>query len=44
MGTFVVGAGLLLLVGLIIRSMIRDRKNGKSSQCGGNCHNCGRGC
>ena len=40
MATFLVGAGLLAVVGLIIRSMIRDKKNGKSS-CGGSCGSCG---
>ncbi len=33
-------AVLALVVGLLIRSMIRDRKAGKSS-CGGNCAACG---
>ena len=31
---------LVLLVGLLIRGMIRDKKAGKSS-CGGNCAGCG---
>ncbi len=35
-------AVLALVVGLLIRGMIRDRKAGKSS-CGGNCAACG-GC
>lgn len=42
MGTVVVGAGLLVVVGLIIRSMVKDKKSGKHS-CGGDCGNCG-GC
>lgn len=33
-------AVLILIVGLLLRSMIRDKKTGKSS-CGGNCANCG---
>ena len=33
-------AVLALVVGLLIRGMIRDRKAGKSS-CGGNCAACG---
>ena len=33
---------LVVIVGLILRSMVRDKKNGKSS-CGGNCGSCG-GC
>lgn len=40
MGTWVVGAVLALVVGLIVRSMIRDKKNGKSLHCGGDCKNC----
>ena len=31
---------IALVVGLLIRSMIRDKKAGKSS-CGGNCASCG---
>ncbi len=44
MGTWIVGGILALVVALIIRSMIRDKKNGKSLQCGGDCKNCGGGC
>lgn len=44
MGTIVVGAILLLVVGLVIRSMVRDKKNGKSLQCGGDCSHCGGRC
>ena len=33
-------AVIMLIVGLLIRSMIRDRKAGKRS-CGGNCASCG---
>ena len=38
-------AALILIVGLLIRGMIRDRKAGKSP-CGGNCAACGacKGC
>ena len=32
MGTIIVGAVLLLVVGLAVRSMIRDKKAGKSLQ------------
>lgn len=42
MGTFIVGAVLLLAVAGIIRTMIRDKKNGKHS-CGGDCGHC-KGC
>lgn len=33
-------AAIVLVVGLLIRGLIRDRKAGKSS-CGGNCAACG---
>ncbi len=33
-------AVIVLITGMLIRSMIRDRKAGKSS-CGGNCASCG---
>ncbi len=42
MGTVVVSVVLILIVGAIIRTMIKDKKNGKSS-CGGDCSHC-RGC
>lgn len=44
MGTFVVGIALSAVVVLIIRSMIKDKKNGKSLQCGGDCSHCGGHC
>ncbi|MCR5753887.1 MAG: FeoB-associated Cys-rich membrane protein [Acetatifactor sp.] len=46
MGTFFVGAILVIVVGLIIRGMIKDKKSGKSSicRCGGNCNACGNDC
>ena len=44
MGTFVVGAILVIVVCLIVRSMIHGKKNGKSLQCGGDCKNCGGHC
>ena len=44
MGTIIVGAVLLLVVGLAVRSMIRDKKAGKSLQCGGDCSKCGGHC
>lgn len=42
MGTFVVLAGLSVVVFLAVRSMIRERKQGKAG-CGGDCSRC-RGC
>lgn len=44
MGTIVIGAVLAGIIALVIRSMVRDKKNGKSLQCGGNCKNCGGHC
>lgn len=43
MGTLIVGLIVLAIVVLIVRSMIKDKKNGKSIQCGGDCSSC-RGC
>lgn len=44
MGTFVVGAVLLAIVALIVRSMIKAKKAGKSLQCGEDCSHCGGHC
>ena len=44
MGTILVAVILAVIVGLIIYSMVRDKKNGKSIQCGGDCKNCGGHC
>lgn len=44
MGTVGVGLILLLIVGFVIRGMVRDKKNGKSPVCGGNCSYCGGHC
>ena len=44
MGTAVVGGALVLIVAVIIRKMVRDKKNGKSIQCGGDCKHCGGRC
>lgn len=43
MGTVIVAVVLAGIVALSIRSMIRDKKSGKSLQCGGDCSKC-RGC
>lgn len=42
-GTFAVLVVLVLIVCLIVRSMIKDKKSGKSLQCGGDCSKC-KGC
>lgn len=44
MGTILVAVILAVIVGLIIYSMVRDKKNGKSIQCGGDCKHCGGHC
>lgn len=44
MGTLIVGAVVLGVVALAVRSMVRDKKNGKSLQCGGDCKHCGGHC
>ncbi len=41
MGTILVLLILAAVVALSIRSMIRDKKKGKSLSCGGNCAECG---
>lgn len=42
-GTILISLVLLAVVALIIRSMVHDKKQGKSS-CGGNCASCGGCC
>ena len=44
MGTVVVGIIVAGVVALAVRSMVRDKKNGKSILCGGDCKNCGGHC
>ena len=44
MATFIVGAVVLAVVGLIIRSMVKDKKNGKSLQCVCDCKHCNGHC
>lgn len=44
MGTIAVLLVLGSVIALVIRGMIKDKKNGKSAGCGGNCKNCGGGC
>ena len=40
MGTFLVGAFLLVIIGFIVKGMIKDKKAGKSIICGGDCKQC----
>ncbi|MBW4847098.1 MULTISPECIES: FeoB-associated Cys-rich membrane protein [Clostridia] len=44
MGTLVVFIVVAGLVSLAVRSMINDKKSGKSIQCGGDCKHCGGHC
>ena len=44
MGTVIVLGVVLAAVGLAIRSMVKDKKAGKSLQCGGDCKHCGGHC
>ena len=43
-GTFVVLVLLVIVVTLVVRSMIKDKKAGKSLQCGMNCSKCSGHC
>ena len=40
MGTWIVGGILALAVVFIIRYLIKQKKNGRSLQCGGDCSKC----
>ena len=44
MGTVVVLLLLAAAIGLAVRSMIHDKKSGKSLQCGGDCRHCSGHC
>ncbi|MDD3368185.1 MAG: FeoB-associated Cys-rich membrane protein [Lachnospiraceae bacterium] len=44
MGTLITGIIVLGIVVLVIRSMIKDKKAGKSLQCGADCKHCGGHC
>ena len=44
MVTCIVGLILAGIVGLVIYSMVRDKKKGKSLQCGCDCKHCGGHC
>ena len=44
MGTVIVGVIVVGVVGLIVRSMVKDKKSRKSLQCGGDCSHCGGHC
>lgn len=42
-GTILTGAVLLIIVALVLRTMIRDKKTGKGG-CGGPCGGCSNAC
>ena len=44
MGTVIVGLALATVVGLVIRSMVKDKKAGKSLQRGCDSEHCGGHC
>lgn len=44
MGTVIVLTIILGVAALAVRSMVRDKKAGKSLQCGGDCRHCGGHC
>ncbi|MFA9465729.1 MAG: FeoB-associated Cys-rich membrane protein [Velocimicrobium sp.] len=44
MGTLIVLVAIFLVIALIVRSMIKDKKAGKSVICGGDCKHCGGHC
>ncbi len=44
MGTAIVLLVVLSAVGFAVRSMVKDKKAGKSLQCGGDCKHCGGHC
>ena len=43
-GTVIAVLVLIGVVTLVIRSMVRDKKKGKSVICGGECSHCGHTC
>ena len=44
MGTAIVLLGVISVVAFIVRSMVKDKKAGKSVICGGDCKHCGGHC
>jgi hypothetical protein len=44
MGTLITGIVVLGIVSFIVKGMIRDKRNGKSIQCGNDCKHCGGHC
>lgn len=44
MGTIITLAIVFIAVFWAVRSIVRDKKNGKSIHCGGDCSHCGGHC
>ncbi len=44
MGTVTVGILVFGAAALVVKSMIKERKSGKSARCGGDCGHCGGHC
>ena len=44
MGTLIVSIILLLIVALVVRSLIKEKRSGRHPSCGGNCGACGHAC
>ena len=44
LGNAIVIVALLTIVFFIVKSIIKDKKSGKSPACGGNCAACGGAC
>ena len=44
MGTLIVGGVLFIIVGFVITTMVRDKRKGKSLQCGCDCSKCSGHC
>lgn len=44
MGTVIAGIIVIGGVALAVRSMVKDKKSGKSIQCGNDCKHCGGHC
>ncbi len=44
MGTLVVGAFVCGLVTIVVKGMIKDKKNGKTAGCCSDCSKCRGGC
>lgn len=44
MGTFFVGLLVFGTAAMVIKKMVKDKKNGKATGCGGDCGKCGGHC